>query len=329
LRLHSNQIEILEGLEKVTSIQALELNKNHIKNINHLGALPFSNLRVLNVSYNQISDLDSATVVLVSLKSLEVFDGYENPIEKDARYKYKICENPLINELDGITITLAMKEQYEQMRKENSIDTLIQETSKEYEKRVQTEKLRKEMVLKYMQQHEDNVRQKFQDFRDTMNKELSEFVNYVNYTRRAKERGEQVEITEEFLKQWREKLALYEDSRKKEEEKAKQEIENKYNSLILTKLISTTYSDKLYQIAMTKPEVWKALKRKEYEAQMNEEKNFVNNQIKKKYSMLAEGLEKEQYLNDVINKGQERVLDSMQGDFRVVFFNIKINIKAS
>jgi hypothetical protein len=123
----------------------------------------------------------------------------------------------------------------------------------------------------------------------TEKRELTEFINYVNYIRRQKEKGEPVEVTEEFLQQWREKLKLYSEERKREEEKSAKEIEDKYTSLVLTKLISTTYSDKLYQIAMAKPEVWKALKRKEYDSQMSEEKTYAAEQINNKYRMLTRG----------------------------------------
>ncbi len=134
----------------------------------------------------------------------------------------------------------------------------------------------------------------------------------MNYVRKKRENGEEVQVNEEFLNQWREKLRMYERERKAEEQRAKKDVEDKYNSLILTKLVNTTYSDKLYQIAMTKPEMWKGLKRKEYEDSAAAEKGLVSEQINSKYRMLTQGLEKEQYLSSIINMGQDRVLQSVR-----------------
>ena len=127
-------------------------------------------------------------------------------------------------------------------------------------------------------------------------------MNYVNFVRRKKEQGEDVEVTAEFLQQWRTRLQDYESQRKQEEAKAHQDIEDKYNSLILTKLINTTYSDKLYQIAMTKPELWRQLKRKEYEGRLQEEKDFAAAKINDRFKMLTQGLEKANYLNHIITE---------------------------
>jgi hypothetical protein len=81
-----------------------------------------------------------------------------------------LCENPRILELDGTAITATMRNNFAEMRKENSIDSLIKATHEEYGKRIETEKLRKDMVLRYMQQHEATVKKKFESYRDSMNK---------------------------------------------------------------------------------------------------------------------------------------------------------------
>ncbi len=56
------------------------------------------------------------------------------------------------------------------MRRQNSIDSLIKGTSEEYNRRIESEKARKEMALKYMEKHEQEVRKRFEQFRDDMNK---------------------------------------------------------------------------------------------------------------------------------------------------------------
>ena len=127
-------------------------------------------------------------------------------------------------------------------------------------------------------------------------------------------------MSEEELKVWKEKLQIYVQHRKDEEDLAKKDIEDKYNSLILTKLANTTYTDKLYQIAMEQPEVWKELKRKEYEEKINMEKNAAVRRINTKYKMLTQGLEKEEYFTSIIDKGHSKVLHDIQADDQVVTF---------
>ena len=148
---------------------------------------------------------------------------------------------------------------------------------------------------------------------------MTQFIDYVNYVRRQKDAGEDVEIDEEFLARWKERLRFYEKQRITEEEKAKVDVDAKYNSLILKQLLNATYSDKLYQIAMTKPEVWKDLKRKEYASRIGEEKDNAQDEIHNKYKMLNRGLEDEEYLNNIINKGQSQLLPSVQANVQGVF----------
>eukprot|EP00826_Nyctotherus_ovalis_P037946 TRINITY_DN3509_c0_g1_i10.p1 TRINITY_DN3509_c0_g1~~TRINITY_DN3509_c0_g1_i10.p1 ORF type:complete len:213 (+),score=70.69 TRINITY_DN3509_c0_g1_i10:759-1397(+) len=205
------------------------------------------------------------------------------------------------------------------MHRESEIEGLIENTNKEYEKRIELEKERKDMVLKYMARHEEDVRRKFEEYREEMNKELTEFAEYVNYIRRKKAAGEEVEISEEFLTRWKDKIQEYEAQRVQEEEKVKRDIDAKYNSMILKKLVDTTYSDKLYHIAMNKPEVWRELKRKEYGNKVGEEKAVARDQVQDKYKLLNQGLEDEQYLNDIMDKGQVRLLKTLQGDLKAVY----------
>jgi protein phosphatase 1 regulatory subunit 7 len=209
------------------------------------------------------------------------------------------------------------------MRHQDNIDGLIKDTNEQYARRIETEKARKDLALRYMQKHEADVKEKFERYRDDMNKsakiesrcrDLGEFVNYVNFVRRKRELGEEIEVTPEFLQKWRTRLQDFENVRKAEEEQARHQIDEKYNSLILTKLINTTYSDKLYQIAMDKPELWRQLKRKEYESRMHEEQDFAAAKINDRFRLLTQGLEKEQYLNHMIDQGQQHVLHNIQSD---------------
>ena len=56
------------------------------------------------------------------------------------------------------------------MRHQDNIDGLIKDTNEQYAKRIENEKARKDLALKYMQRHESEVKEKFEHYRDDMNK---------------------------------------------------------------------------------------------------------------------------------------------------------------
>ncbi len=110
---------MLEGLESLPSLQTLEVNKNALKDISYLSTIHLENLRMLNVSCNTISDLDGIAYTICSLKSLQSLDAYGNPIESDFRYRFKLAENSRLAELDGVSVTEAMRKELEVL--ENSL----------------------------------------------------------------------------------------------------------------------------------------------------------------------------------------------------------------
>ena len=152
------------------NLQMLEVNKNKLQNIAYLSTIELTKLQVLNISCNAITDLEATTVVIVSLPALKALDAYENPIEQDYRYKFRMCENQMIGQLDGLTITEVTRKNFESARKETNVEAIIKGTTDEYAKRVESEKLRRDMVLKYMKRHEEEVNKKFDAFQENMNK---------------------------------------------------------------------------------------------------------------------------------------------------------------
>jgi len=319
LILYGNKIQYLDNLKGLMNLHVLEVNKNQIKNIHYLSTISLPHLELLDISNNCITDLNSTELVILFFKSLKELNAYNNPIEEDFSYKFKLSKNPTIVNLDGTNITPAIRENLELLYKENTIETLIENTNKEYEKRIELEKKRKDRILRSIVKYEQEVKNKYEAYRNDMNKELAEFIEHVSYVRRKKEAGEEIEINEDFLKRWQEKLKEYEKQRVQEEEKTKRDIDVKYNSMVLKKLVGATYSDKLYQISIAKPEIWRELKRKEYDNKLTEEKEVVNDQIEDKHKTLSQELENEKYLNDIIDKGHVKLLKTIQCDPKVVF----------
>ncbi len=101
------------GLESLPRMISLEVNKNLLNEINHLLTIPplhTQNMRSLNVSNNFIQNLEEVVRVVVGFSNLESFDLYGNPAAEDETYKFRICENSNIKEIDGSVINPVLKE---------------------------------------------------------------------------------------------------------------------------------------------------------------------------------------------------------------------------
>ena len=103
-------------MEKITALQVLEVNKNQLEDISYLATGFAGSLKYLNASCNGIKDLDATAHTVASLLSLDTLDCYGNPIEADFKYKFKLAENSKLLELDGITITAAMRQELDVRR---------------------------------------------------------------------------------------------------------------------------------------------------------------------------------------------------------------------
>ncbi len=101
------------GLESLPRLAILEVNKNLLKEINHLLTIPplhAQNMKNLNVSNNFIQNLEEVVRVAVGFSNLESFDLYGNPATEDETYKFRICENSSIKEIDGSVINPVLKD---------------------------------------------------------------------------------------------------------------------------------------------------------------------------------------------------------------------------
>jgi Leucine Rich repeat len=106
LDLSGNEIVALEGLEKLDSIQYLNLAKNMISDLDYLMVLKFNSLQEIDFGFNriQMSYLDHLFEILKDIKSLRkvTFSGNEMCFNK--LYKMKICMLSNLTHLDTLEI---------------------------------------------------------------------------------------------------------------------------------------------------------------------------------------------------------------------------------
>lgn len=86
-----------------------------------------------------------------------------------------------------------------------------------------------------------------------------------------KKRGELVELDDRLLDVWRMRLKKAEQERKEATEKELARQEKLQKDFLNTKLATTKFSQKMYEVAMTKPELWREIKQKEFDQLVQEQ----------------------------------------------------------
>jgi len=83
------------------SLEILETEKNHLKNINNLEYL--LNLRTLRLSHNSIDSLESVDKQLYCMGNLKSLDMRNNPITKISKFRDQIIM--ITNEAFGLFLS--------------------------------------------------------------------------------------------------------------------------------------------------------------------------------------------------------------------------------
>ena len=97
--------------------------------------------------------------------------------------------------------------------------------------------------------------------------------------------------------------------RQDEERRDKDILEGKLKDKLAAELVQKSYLDKLYEIAMDKPDLWRVLKRREYEIAQREEYSGVDHKVqeRKQDPRWFKRDENADYMNQMISGGQGEV----------------------
>jgi hypothetical protein len=103
---------------------------------------------------------------------------------------------------------------------------------------------------------------------------LKNFIFFATEVNERKKRGELVELDDRLLDVWRMRLKKAELERKEATEKEIARQEQLQKDFLNTKLATTKFSQKMYDVAMTKPELWREIKQKEYDQLVKEQEKL-------------------------------------------------------
>lgn len=173
-------------------------------------------------------------------------------------------------------------------------------------------------ALMRLKREEELQKQKLQKYENEMEKELDNVIGYVTRINRRKEEGKLPDLDEPALAEWRRKLDDLENERslqmnaKKEEQKFQQE------ALIGKELEHTSFEQRMYNISMERPEVWRAFKQKEFDRFMQEEQAYNDRMEMENKNAFGGMKNRVEELGGAVMPNQQLLGEAMQQDFAEV-----------
>jgi hypothetical protein len=125
------------------------------------------------------------------------------------------------------------------------------------------------------------------------------------------------------------KLGVLERKRQEEERQLAIDSNTQMEHMLLNSLIDKSYNDKLYSIAMEKPELWRLIKRKELDNRIQEETEALEARfaccmfdlfrIRERNELLEKGKKGRDFIDNLVNEGQKKMHNNMVENIGDVF----------
>ena len=272
LKAVGNKFVNLDGLENCISLNILSLQRNKISDINKLSNSNLSTLTQLYLSENclESKSLNDIRHTLSLLTNLEELNMLDNPICSDDDYKLILLENPNIKRLDNAPVRPYIRQQVVELMETKQVNKIIENVILEYSNRINIEKNKADQQLHLLKAQQKMIEETVNKYSSDMESEMEQVVRFLH---RASKKEKDWFFTPENVKEWQEQLAIMSKERKEQEEK----LQAYQKELKMAELSSyskvVSFTDKLLQISMAKPQLWRAMKEKELELRMQNEKD--------------------------------------------------------
>lgn len=177
-------------------------------------------------------------------------------------------------------------------------------------------------ALLRLKREEELQKQKLKSYENAMEKELDDVIGYVTRINRRKEEGKLPDLDEPALAEWRRKLEELENDRALQTNAKKEELKFQQEALIGKELEHTSFEQRMYNISMQKPEVWRAFKQKEFDRFMQEEQAY-NERMQIENKNAFGGMQNRvEELGGAVMPNQQLVGEAMQQDFAEVVYHL-------
>lgn len=259
LYVYGNQIDALENLGGLTLLRELRIEKNHLRDINHLAQFR-PPLTVLEAHSNTIDNLDDTIVVLSQLPTLQQLSLYNNPIAQDITYQIRIVVLSSLKKFDGLVIKDYIREAVANAKDDYDMDQLYMRTKQAYGGLVAREMSVKDTAIKMMRQQEKMIEEDFERYRSGLERELDALNQFIFMTRKKRLAGEDVSRDSVKIEEWKARL---EKMQKEREESVRQRIlriEHERAKGIDDRVSSLDLTEKLYALSQADAQHWRQVK---------------------------------------------------------------------
>ncbi|CAI2362081.1 unnamed protein product [Moneuplotes crassus] len=273
LILFGNRIRVLENLDGLGNLKVLKINNNRLLTISELALYDFHSLQVLHAADNIIDtdELESCIKTVLSLEALQELSLYGNLVADDPTYKFAFSDHTNLAKLDGLELKPAIKQKFQSMKKDYEIDKLVETTKEEYFKRIEAERELKVAAANMLKKQQKSITDQYDNFIEYMERDFDGFINYVYDLKKRKDLGQENEITDIDLYQWRKTLQEKEEERLRLLEEALNGIESKEKFMLGSQILSSD-KEEAYKASMPFPNMASQLDKKGVYMEIDPEK---------------------------------------------------------
>eukprot|EP00941_MAST-03F_sp_MAST-3F-sp1_P005025 g5025.t1 len=277
LRINCNNANLLGSIEGLSGLRIFEARRNALTEVNLLGLLV--GLEVLDICHNNIENINGFVKTIMCMKGLKEVNAYGNPCELDKAFKTRLVQHRGIENIDGIPISDAFRNQLINLKKKNDLNAVVEATTAEYEARIEVERMKKEEALGTLRTRENKIEHDFHEYKQRIEQEMDECMGYVQEVAKSSAAMKVSWIaTEEGIKQWKRKIEKEEEARRSDMRKGMDWMEGsrvrkKGEIETIVQMRPTVYDQKLEQhmqgveklgdLTFKKPKVWEPVRGKD------------------------------------------------------------------
>lgn len=191
LLLYGNRIRIIENLDGISNLKILKINNNRLLSINELALYDLHSLEVLNAANNiiDLDELENCIKTIMTLANLREVSLYGNLVTDDPTYKFRFSDHTNLSKLDGLELKPAIKQKFQDMKKDYEIDKLVEFTKEEYFNRIEAEREIKMAAVNMLKKQHQKIADQYDNFIEYMEKDFDGFINYVYELKKNKDLG--------------------------------------------------------------------------------------------------------------------------------------------
>lgn len=263
LDLAGNEIMRVESLVGLPDLTHLDLSRNSIVNAEELAFCP--SLTTVFIGQNNVDNLVEIGRSLVGLVKLTELKMAGNPVCDLRDYRLRVLENTSIRMLDDVEIKPRLRTYLAEMERRAELEDIMEATTQDYMDSISLEREAKNDNMEVLRQSQLELEDAFGKYRSEMENELQECISYIHSLDVRDDLEERSRLTtEQGMSEYKKKLS----DAKERRDRARRAFIRKQQTRMLQQTAHTSeaikYTDKLKELAGSRPSIWRDMKRREF-----------------------------------------------------------------